>query len=595
MKEYSISFDPENISIKASTNSKITDIARKTGLNISVPCGGNSICKKCLIRLKSGLVDSIPEIKPDIYLACNTKPLSDCTFEIINKDNLEFYDQQNNYQEYIKDLIFEKSIFKKHYSINDLEDLRKKFDLTTFENELKDYSTDFTLVYTPNSQIICVEKGNTEKNNFGLAVDLGTTTVDILLVDLNDGSVLANHSIYNLQRQFGEDIITRIIHTEKNDSLKALQNAAVESLNKIIGLFEQSLKIDHNNIYKVFISGNTTMTYLFAGINPFIIRRQEELEEYKSARTANTEDTGLLINRKAEIKLMPGVSAFVGGDITSGILSSRLNKSEKLTLMVDIGTNGEIVLGNSDWMIACSCSAGPAFEGTNISCGCRAIPGAINKISINKNNLTTDFSTINNLKPIGVCGSAVIDLVSEMFENGIIDRQGRLKNKTDNTNFRKNGNVLEYIIASKDDYKIERDITINENDLKNIIRAKAAVFSGINLLLKSVDFDFSDIDEVIIAGAFGQFINFENAIKIGLLPEIDKNKYSFKGNTSLKGSLNVLLCPQKLDNASHISNNVTYIDLSQNPDFMNFYTASLFLPHTDLTLFPLSAKINLEQ
>ena len=321
------------------------------------------------------------------------------------------------------------------------------------------------------------------------------------------------------------------------------------------------------------------------GDDPAYIRSRVEVPEYNKVKEYNYNLTGIFVNKNAKTVVLPCVANYIGGDITGGILACGMHKSDNTKLLVDLGTNGELVLGNNSWMISCSCSAGPAFEGANISCGTRAVDGAISSISIAA-DLEPEYETINNVNPFGVCGSALIDLLASMFDRGIVDRQGRIERDLNHKRIRANGNIYEYVIVFKEEFELERDIAINENDINNLIRAKAAIYAGINILLNEFGLGYGDIEKIIIAGTLGKHINFNNAVKIGLLPDIKVSRYEFAGNLSLMGASMYAINYQLRDELEEIANSVTYIDLSEKPEFNMSYTAGLFLPHTDLSLFP---------
>lgn len=604
MEKYLISFKNTEGSVQIACSQTILDAIWKAGAAVDAPCAGNGRCYKCKFRLIEGKVDVPHFVAPDIYLACKARPLADCVIEL-NSIDLEI-DHTLNFAD-IELLNVSKTLpyIQKHLLLlNELEIKGSQQHLVAFinqrfpgiipdnnnissllTNEILIETEKITLTIRNKEELIDVEPGDTKKFNFGLAVDLGTTTIDVFLVDLNTSKILVHKSRYNSQRRYGEDIISRIIYCEKNKDTEQVQKAVVETINKIIDSILADYSINCSNIYSVVLAGNTTMSYLITNQDPAPIRRSDDVEKFKSLEAFQAKQVGLKVSTNTKVLVLPAISSFVGGDISAGILSTQLFKADKLTLLVDIGTNGELVLGNKEWMLCCSCSAGPAFEGSSVSCGTRFIPGAINKLSIDPENYSLDYKTHMNQPPIGICGTALIDLVAQMLDAKIIDRQGKINQSLNSERIRKKGNVYEYVVVFSDNDIIKTDLSIDENDIHNLIRAKAAIFAGIIMLLRSVDLTLGDLEQVIVAGTFGKHINFENAIKIGLLPDIEVNKFKFSGNTSLLGAYQLLSNENLESIVNSIVKDVTYIDLSTNAAYMDLYVSGLFLPHTDLSLF----------
>jgi uncharacterized 2Fe-2S/4Fe-4S cluster protein (DUF4445 family) len=617
MKNYTVRFVPEEAVAKCAANETLMDCAQSAGISITASCGGNGICKKCRVRLISGTLSTTPFEEENIYLACLSRPLSDCVVELIStEDNLPASELKHTDMMYLPEELspgVKKKCFSlKKVNINETKPIyneiirvlaasepalnQEKMTITSstlkrLPDILKSFDALFTVTYDIHNRIIDVEKGDTETHLYGMAVDAGTTTVEVCIVDLKSGKVLSMSSLYNRQRSYGDDVISRIIYAEKKKGIKALQESVVESINSIAEHIAASHNISLEHIYRVVVAGNTTMIHLLLGLDPSPIRHETYEPGSELKKQYFAANIGLKANSDAEIVVLPAVAEFIGGDIVAGILGTGLFKEDKLRLLIDLGTNGELVLGNSDWIIACSCSVGPAFEGGSISSGTRAVPGAIDTLTISKETLDPVYTTIDDRRPSGLCGSGILDLLTSMLKAGIIDRQGAINRSLFSSRIRPDGNVYEYVVEWKGSTNLEKDLTINEHDIKNIIRAKAAVFAGITMLLKSMDLDYGDPCEIIIAGNFGRYINFENAIIAGLLPEVDTEKYSCRGNTSLAGALMYLNDYHLKTRISEIASSVTCLNLSASSEFMEFFTAGLFLPHTDLNLFPISAKI----
>ncbi|MCK4778215.1 MAG: DUF4445 domain-containing protein, partial [Actinomycetia bacterium] len=335
----------------------------------------------------------------------------------------------------------------------------------------------------------------------------------------------------------------------------------------------------------ICIAGNTIMLHLLAGINPKYIREAPYIPATNFGDWWKGKDFSLE-TAEASVYLMPCVASYMGGDITAGLISTGIFESEDMSLFIDIGTNGEIVFGNKEWLISCSCSAGPAFEGGGIQFGMRASRGAIEQVRINKETGEPMILTVGQSKPVGICGSGLIDLLAELFLSGIIDQKGKFNQNKSTERIRKGEHGNEYVLVWSKDSKINKDIIITEVDIDNLIRAKAAVFAGITILLESVNISFEAIKKIIIGGSFGNFLEVEKAVTIGLLPDIPPEKYYFVGNSSLHGAYLTALSKDMLKKSIEVARKMTYLELSENSKFMDRYVSAMFLPHTDLNLFP---------
>ena len=350
--------------------------------------------------------------------------------------------------------------------------------------------------------------------------------------------------------------------------------------------------INKNNVISFIVAGNTTMSSLFLGVYSDFLRQEPYIPPFVNSPNLKGKDVGININPNGQIYLAPSVASYVGGDITSGVLSAGIWTSEENVLFIDLGTNGEIVFGNKDYMMTCACSAGPAFEGGGISCGMRASNGAIEKIDIDKLTLKPELTIIGDCKPVGICGSGIIDLICKMMINGIVDRRGKINKDLNNNRIRFNEHDIgEYVLAFKDEYNIENDITVNEVDIDNFIRAKGAIYSGAATLIESLGMDFSVVDKVLIAGGIGNSLNIENSIMIGLLPDIEREKFNYIGNSSLIGAYLTLISNDAKNKLKEIGNQLTYVELSVYPTYMDEFISACFLPHTNIEQFPTVKKM----
>jgi uncharacterized 2Fe-2S/4Fe-4S cluster protein (DUF4445 family) len=439
------------------------------------------------------------------------------------------------------------------------------------------------------NEILEVRPGNGNQASFGLAIDLGTTTIVVYLVNMTDGEVVAAASGHNRQAACGDDVINRIVCAEK-DGVKKLSRMVLATINSLVGEALDSVAVDVSQIRNAVISGNTTMAHLLLQIEPRYIRRDPYIPTVSEFPILKAGEIGLKANPIAAVFVMPGPASYVGGDIVSGVLHTGFHREEPLTLFIDVGTNGEIVLGNKEWMMTAACSAGPAFEGGGIRWGMRAEEGAIEKVTIDAASFEPDWSTVGGQPPRGICGSGMIDLISELLNAGIIDRSGRFQ--SDGTHPRI-GRVMDepvYILVPADQTPMNEDIVFAESDIKNLLYSKGAVYAGFTTLLSEAGLDFSMVERIVIAGGFGRYLNIEKAVGIGLLPDMDRSKFTYAGNSSIAGAYMALLSGDYRQEARRISNDMTYVDFSSNSRYMDEFTSALFLPHTNMEMFPSAAK-----
>jgi uncharacterized 2Fe-2S/4Fe-4S cluster protein (DUF4445 family) len=452
-----------------------------------------------------------------------------------------------------------------------------------------DFKVTITYVKKKNKiTILNIEAGNSEDKLYGVAIDIGTTSVVVCLVDLYTKEVIDKASSGNAQIKYGADVIHRIIYSTKKNGLTKLNQAVIDdTINLLLESLYVRNDINKDNVVTLVVAGNTTMSSLFLGVYTDYLRQEPFIPPFLKSPKIMGEDIGLNVNDSAYVYLAPSVASYVGGDITAGVLSAGIWASEENVLFIDLGTNGEIVFGNKDYMMSCACSAGPAFEGGGISCGMRASNGAIEKVGIDKATLNPNLTIIGECEPIGICGSGIIDLICQMLLTGIIDRRGKIYRDLDNKRIRFNEHDIgEYVLAFKEEYNLENDITVNEVDIDNFIRTKGAIYSGASTLIESLGMDFSVIDKVYIAGGIGNNLNIENSILIGLLPDIEREKFAYIGNSSLVGSYLALISKDAKKKLQQIGNEMTYVELSVYPTYMDEFISACFLPHTNIEQFP---------
>jgi uncharacterized 2Fe-2S/4Fe-4S cluster protein (DUF4445 family) len=442
------------------------------------------------------------------------------------------------------------------------------------------------------NEIINIEPGDTTNRNFAIAVDIGTTTVFGQVMDLQSGEVLAQQGEFNAQISYGEDVISRIMYAEKGDGLATLHKRVVETINKIIKGIIKKAKIGTHEVSTITLAGNSTMTQLLLNINPSYIRRDPYVPASILYPPFHATEIGLELAEHTTALVYPGVSSYVGGDIISGIMASGMYRSPELTLYMDIGTNAEIAIGHQEWMVCTAASAGPAFEGGGVKFGMRAAKGAVEDVSINPATYEPMIITVGNEKAKGICGSGLITLAARLLETGIIDSRGKFNQELNTPRIRQTDEIWEYVLVYEKDTQIERDITITEPDLDNLIRAKGAMYSAALTLLDEIGLKVNDIERIILAGGFGSYVDLASAITIGLLPEIEPDKVTYLGNGSLLGCRINCLTNSLRQQVTQVVNMMTNFELASTPSYMDHYMGALFLPHTELNYFPkIKAKL----
>lgn len=633
--EHSVRFLPADITVRVDRGANLLAAAAAAGIYIQASCGGDGICRKCKVELVDGVIESHraarltpEELGRNIRLACVSSVISDLTLrvpEIIRADGTSLSVQHKPTRALTASSLgqltgtwqVDPPVRKCFVSlppptlldnISDMQRLIREigcsstngqepdFDHPELLRELSatlreaDWQVTVILLQAKDpagpERIIAIEPGDTTAELYGLALDIGTTTMNGLLVDLNSGQVAARTMAYNGQIGCGEDVISRIIYSQRSNGLRILQQKAVGTINNIITDLCREKYISPSDISFIMAAGNTVMAHLLLGISPRYIRESPYVPSISHFPLTKAAELGIMAHPSVRLYLYPCISSFVGGDIVAGVHACQLQHSEQVTLFIDIGTNGEIVVGNRDWMICAACSAGPAFEGGGITFGMRADSGAIENIHIHPETLEPMIVTVGNTNPRGICGSGLIAIVAELLAAKIIDRRGTFSRDRHHPRLRKGADGWEYVLAWRHDTLIGEDITISEIDLDNLIRAKAAMFAGYQTLLGSVGIDFGELDRVILAGNFGAHIDLERAIAIGLLPDIDRDRFFYPGNASLLGCRISLTDHRRFRERIRIRNLMTNVELSNDHEFMHHYLAALFLPHTQSTLFP---------
>lgn len=623
-EDYTVIFDPEEKKVAVSSGMSLLEAAQKADIYINASCNGKGSCGKCKLIIKSGKVDSEAtsllsdkEKEKGYVLACQSKIFEDIVVKIPEETIEKKLKAAGMGEEATKKLsglvekiepMVEKISFQLNSptmedTVSDLDRLKRQLKKLGYDTSKMNINIRVMRQLTESirndnwkvvasllwkkcsSEIVNVCPAHDEKKSFGMAVDLGTTSIVVYIVDMANGAIVSTASGHNRQAVCGDDVINRIVCSEK-DGVKKLKKMAVSTINDLIKQAFSSLDADCKQIESIVISGNTTMIHLLLGINAKYIRREPYIPTVSEFPIIKAGEIGLRAANYAGVFIMPGPASYVGGDIVSGILYTGFHQFDKITLFIDIGTNGEIVLGNNEFLMTAACSAGPAFEGGGIRWGMRAEDGAIEKITLDPKTFEPEYSTVENKSARGICGSGMIDLLSEMLLKKVIGQDGKFQMDTDHPRFVLFNEEPAFIIETADNIDSEEDIIFTQSDIKSLILSKAAIYAGFTVLLEQVGMDFSVIHQMIITGGFGQYLNIEKAITIGLLPDIEREKFKYMGNSSVAGAYMALLSNTYRQQAIAISNTMTYLDFSSNNAFMEEFTRAQFLPHTDANLFP---------
>lgn len=620
----------------ATAGENLLEVARKTNVAIDAPCSGNASCGKCRVRLLNGELDSkkTRHISDEEYeegwrLACCSTICAEVEIgvpdiasayrsrmkvaDLSSKDELQIFE---NAKQGVVDagIPLENTMRVVQVTMDEpsLEDTMP--DNERFERALKKV-VNLPVVRIPYSvlkKMPDVLRGSnfavkavvrcTDKDVFvydiqnaaeevvigGLVVDIGTTTVSALIINMETGEILAKASSGNGQIRYGADVINRIIESQKPGGYEKLQKAVIdETINPMIEQMCRKIGFNNKNIYRMAVASNTTMNHLLMGINADPLRMEPYIPAFFKTNSLFASDIGIAIHPDAHIILAPNIGSYVGGDITAGAFVSMIWNKPEFSLFIDLGTNGELVFGNSDFLMSCACSAGPAFEGGDISCGMRATDGAIEACTIDPVTMEPAFEIIGEegTKPIGLCGSGIIDVISELFKCRMISPKGKFIREGKRIRHDKYG-MGSYVLAFEEEAGSVKDVEITEVDIDNFIRAKGAIFSAIRTMLSSLDFDVSMIESVYVAGGIGSGINMKNAVNIGMFPDIPIECFHYIGNSSLTGAYTMLLSTQAEKKTYEVARNMTYLELSTVPSYMDEFVAACFLPHTDAAMFP---------
>ncbi|MGD9366420.1 MAG: ASKHA domain-containing protein [Desulfobacteraceae bacterium] len=634
MSRFKVTFLPYDTSIEVDAGESLIRAAMEAGVHINASCGGDGVCGKCRVMIEEGEVEegisehlSREDRDKGYRLACKALVGGDVVIRIpvesaidtsvllrktprqtarVKQMNLDDIKEQGLFVPPMEKLYLELPPPSASDNLPDISRLvnylRIQYDEGGLEISLpvirkipsvfreQDFKVTVTVARpvrpSGKNQIINVEPGDTTDQNYAVAMDIGTTTIYGQVVNLITGEVLAEAGKFNGQISYGEDVISRIIYAEKPEGLEKIHQVVIDTVNQVLAKIIKRSGVARESISVLTLAGNTTMTQLLLKVEPRFIRRSPYVPASRIYPHIKARDLGIDLDDHVTALVYPQVSSYVGGDIVAGVMGSGMYRTEKMTLFLDIGTNAEVVIGNRDWMACAACSAGPAFEGGGVEFGMRAAKGAIEDFSIDPETLEPMIVTIGSVRPKGICGSGLITMVAVLFEMGVINNQGKFDRDLGTPRIRQSKDVWEYVLAYKDETQIDRDIVINEIDIENLIRAKGAIYSGCMTLLTEVGMGPDDIEQIILAGGFGSYVDLEKAMVIGLLPEIDAERVVYVGNASLLGARMSALTNRIREEVVGVTNMMTNFELSETPSYMDNYVAALFLPHTDVDRFP---------
>ena len=624
MADYTVAFTPLETTVSVPAGTTLLEAAGKAGITIDSVCGGDGICGRCRMIVTQGEVGgdatallTREEIRQGVVLACQSTVQGDLLVEIpedtratekivIDKDAQRFRALRPG----IKKREFERAPIAVKVSL--------KIDPPTLENSLADCQrvrtwiarvTGITLMQTGLktirrmaevlrendfnvtavigrrrgvAEIMDIEGGDTTATNIMVIVDVGTSTVVAHLVDAVTMRTIGAEACFNSQATYGREVTARMIAAEKRGP-ERLQHMLVEDINSLITTLAAEYKVNPGDITAVVCAGNTAMMHFLLGLPTRNIRRTPYIAVTTEPPPFRAAEVGIKINPRGLLFAVPGIGGWVGGDLSAGILATGLYEMAGIGMLIDVGTNGEIIIGNSDWLIACSASAGPCLEGAGVECGMMATKGAIERVYLDRGEVRYDV--IGGVKPDGLCGSGIIDLVAVMLEKGIIDRSGKLIPESDpGVRFRRGRG--RFVLARKRETLKGKPVCIFQEDIDNVITAKAAIFAAAKIMLDRLDLKFSDVDKLMIAGGFGSYINLDSAIAIGLLPDLPDSETVYVGNTSIWGAKLAAFSSEARDILRQIVDRTTYYDLMGSDDYVDQFKQAMFLPHTNIELFP---------
>lgn len=623
MPQYTVRFYPQNVTVKVPEGTTLLEAASRGQIALNNLCGGEGICGRCKMIVKEGEVRgelssklTREEVQAGTVLSCMTKVYGDLIVEIpeetwakekiiANEDAARFKNLRTGA---LEDRGYKPSpLVSKIYlelSPPDLannaadhqrvcEGLHREMKTGSMQMGLKIIKTlpqvlrenDYKLTATIGlrreiAEVMNIEGGDRKERNYMVVIDMGTTTIVAHLVNADTCETIDGKACFNSQGVYGREVTGRMMVAEKK-GMTELQRLLGEDINRLIEGLSRDNGVALKDITAVVCAGNTAMGHFLLGLPVENIRRLPYVATSVAPPPLRAAEVGVEINPRGLLYSLPGISGWVGSDITAGILATGLHRKEELSLLIDIGTNGEIIIGNKEWLISCSASAGPALEGASVACGMRAESGAVEKVYMENGEI--GFETIGKDGPVGLCGSGIIDLISVLLEMDVIDRSGKILSDI-SERIREEEGIRRFILVPKSGGR-GREVFLTETDLENVITAKAAIFAALKILLERMELRFNDIKRFYLAGAFGNYLNIKNSIAIGLIPNIPSERIAFVGNTAIEGAKIAALYQEAFFEIDRIREMTTYYDLMGARDYVEEFQKALFLPHTDIELF----------
>ena len=641
---YQVIFTFENgaapVTATAAPGETLLETARAANVAIDAPCSGNGSCGKCRVKLLEGSVEGLQtsHITDEDYaagwrLSCASKVTSDVTVLVPDiasayQSRMKTADLSTGEEIAIFTRLEEDLKAAGVAFSNDFVETEVAMEAPTLEDTMPDTErltlalqdalgcqevrlsypavhklaavlrqsgfrvTAAGTLHDGVMQVMDLRPFDAPQPMCGLAIDIGTTTVSAVLMDLKTGKLLAKGSGGNGQIRYGADVINRIVEQGRPGGVERLQKAIVEeTLQPLTRALCRSAGVEAERILRCCVASNTTMNHLLLGVDADPVRMEPYIPTFFRWDGLKASDIRLIANPDARVVLAPNIGSYVGGDITAGTLTSRIWDKDEFSLFIDLGTNGEIVFGNRDFMMSCACSAGPAFEGGDISCGMRATDGAVEAVTIDRETLEPVLSVVGKpgQKPVGICGSGIIDVIAELYRTSAISAKGHFVRENRRI-LRDEHGMGRYVLAFDSESDTGREIAITEVDIECFIRAKGAIFSAIHIMLSSLDMDVSVLEHIYVAGGIGSGINMDNAVRIGMFPDVDRELFTYIGNSSLAGAYALTLSTAAEEKVQQLASNMTYLELSTEPRYMEEFVAACFLPHTNRELFPSSVQ-----
>ncbi len=625
-----IRFEPHGKSVEVQKGSTVLDAAIKAGIGIRSECGGVGTCGKCRILANDHKILSAitlaekrmlkgEELEKGFRLACQARVLDHGEIYVPKESRIG--ERKVLEVGYGLEVALDPAVKKVHLliprpALSDARaDLERMLDsltkvltvrgefrsssrfsldhdlLSEIPNILREADWNVTVVLRED-EIVGIEKGDTERENYGLAIDIGTSKVVIYLVDVNEGKVLSVVSFENPQLMFGEDILSRLTYAMKSSNNRLqLKKILLDEINRSLKEMAGKLGLKTDRIYEAVVVGNTAMHHLFFGIETKYLAISPYVPATRDFVCVKSREIGMEIMNRGYVLALPIIGGFVGSDGVADILATGLHEFDEVSMLLDIGTNTEVFLGNKERILACSAASGPAFEGGHIKFGMKASAGAIERVEIDPKSLEVNYKTIGNVKPVGLCGSAIIDAIAGLLKSGILEKNGRMREVSGTSRLRRVGGQMEFVIAWKDEAGVEEDITITQKDVREVQLAKAAIYSAQYILMRRMGIGPWDVERVFVAGAFGSGIDVKNAVLIGLFPEEHAQKVEFVGNTAISGAKMALISKKVREESKEVLRLVEHVELSLDPSFESEFISATELPHKDLDRFPSVRRI----